>query len=487
MNKITLEELNNVVPVLAANNVAPNELFDYFRVVSINNKKYEIEAKNPLYFLSYNTDKEVRDGWFINKFDLRQYVNEIIKDHPNATIVVEENMVDQIEDHNAKFIVVKSIPETIDRLFEYFKNKSHAKVVVVTGSVGKTTAVGLIESVLKNKYNTMRIYSKRITPIILKANIINFLNDEVDYVILENSLYYHDHVQVLSDLLKPDISCMLNIESCHLGVDKLQTLDDICICKAPVLKHAKMGIINEEDEHLKNINLEDGIVEYNGDPLFKTNLECLDRAKPSEIAIEGNNFVIDNKITITPFILSDLAKTQYLYAYKIGKYLGLTNEEIEKGMKEYTPVENRLNKKVAFGREIIFDGDITYYERMKALSEIKYENAYLVIRKAGCSERSERVENIVDYFDKFKKVFIFDDIEYLDELKNHPNVEVVSNHDFLNNLEGVIIYHYSGYYRVWHTFDENNLNIYDRDIYKINKISTEEPPTPIGHRRILES
>lgn len=474
MNTITLKELEKIIPICSTNNVPQNSLFDYIRIVDINKVKYENYADNPLYFLSYNTDEEVSAGWFIKKFDSRDYVNEIIEEYPNATIVVEETIVNKIKNKNAKYIVVESIPKTIDKLFDYRKKHSHAKVIVVTGSVGKTTTVGLIESVLKTKYNTLRIYSKRITPINLKANIINFLNDSIDYIILENSLYYHDHVKILSEILNPDISCILNINSSHLGIDKLKTLDDICIYKNYVLRKAKIGIINVEDEYLKNVELEDHTIKYKSMALFESDLEYLDKINPSNVKIKKTNFIIDDKIDIKPFILSDLSKTQYLVAYKVGIYSGLSTEDIEKGMKEYIPVENRLNKEIAFGREIILDGDITTYERMEALSKIKYDNPYLVIRKVGCSERIDRIENIVDHFDKFKKVFIFDDIEYLEEFKIHPNVEIVQNHDFFKDIEGVIIYHYSGYYRVWSTFDENNLNTYDRKIYPILKTSKEE-------------
>jgi len=39
----------------------------------------------------------------------------------------------------------------------------------------------------------------------------------------------------------------------------------------------------------------------------------------------------------------------------------------------------------------------------------------------------------------------------------------------MKNIDGTIIYHYSGYYRVWDEFNENNLNIYDNEIYKIKR------------------
>lgn len=449
MNSIKLEELRSIVPILGTRNIQNDELFDYFRIVNLNNKNYENQAINPLYFLSYNTEEEIKDGWFTSKFDLREHVNKIIEKYPQATFVIEKNMEQKIKDFNAKYIVVDSITNTIDLLFNYIKEKHSAKVISVTGSVGKTTTVGLIEAVLKCKYHVLRIYSKRITPIILKANIINFLTDDIDYIVLENSIYYHDHVKKLCELLPPDIACMININSSHLNVDLLNSLDDICIYKSEILRNAQIGFINESDELLNYLNLSDGIIDYNGEPLFKTTLQQLVKLDISKVKIHNRRFNINDSIEVTPFILSNLSKIQYLIAYQIGKTLEIEDKDIENSMNAYEPVENRLNTKKAFGKEIIFDGDITTYERMKELASSLYDKTYLVMRKVGSAENTYRIADIIKHFDAFEKVYIFDDIEYLEELKYHPKVTVVNNHDFMKELDGKIIYHYSGFYRTW--------------------------------------
>ena len=98
-----------------------------------------------------------------------------------------------------------------------------------------------------------------------------------------------------------------------------------------------------------------------------------------------------------------------------------------------------------------------------------YQNKYLVLRKVGSAENTLRIANIKDFFDRYKKVYIFGDVEYLEELKDGDNVVVVNNHDFMQDLKGTIIYHYSGYFRVWDNYDENNLNIYDKEKYPIIK------------------
>ena len=73
----------------------------------------------------------------------------------------------------------------------------------------------------------------------------------------------------------------------------------------------------------------------------------------------------------------------------------------------------------------------------------------------------------MEYFDKFSKVYVFDDIEYLTILTKHKNVCVVNNHDFMKDYQGTIFYHYSGYFRDYDVIDENNLFDITGDTYKI--------------------
>ena len=470
MNKITLEELNSITPILAINNVDSDAVFDYFRISSISKIKYEELASNPLYFILYAKQEEVENGWYVSPPDLRPYIKKIMSEHPNYTFLVDETMVDGNDFSNNKVILVHNIHQTMDDLYNYFMNTSHAKTVAITGSVGKTTCVGLIESILKQKYNVLRLYSKRITPLVLKSFIINLLNDDIDYLVTENSIYYHDHVQILASLLKPEIAAILNIESSHLGVDGLKTIDDICRYKSAIFQYAKQGYIIKGDPYLDRLTLEDGELKYDGEEvLYNSNLN-LERIDLSKTTVEDEKFNIEGEIVVDPFMLSTLSEKQFTTAYKIGKYLGLNNEEIKAGMDNYQPVENRLQTEYAFGKRIIFDGDITTYERIKELSDNMYENKYLILRKVGSAENTFRIADIKEHFCKYKKVFIFSDVEYLEELKDEPNVEIVHDHSFMDELEGTIIYHYSGYYRVWDTYDENNLNEYDTEKYPIMKV-----------------
>ena len=467
MNTLGFSFLKKITNVIDSNNVSLDCVFDYFRIVALKNEKVTLKSSNPLYFITYTTEEENKDGWYIGPIDLRKNMNKIMNDNPEYIFVVDKTMLNSL-DKSYKYIVVEDLNTTINDLFEYFKSRSHAKTIAITGSVGKTTCVGIIESVLKQKYNVWRIYSKRITPLVLKASVINYMNDSIDYVVLENSIYYHDHVKILADLMQPEVTAILNIESSHLGIELLNTIDDICKYKALIMQYAKKCFIIKNDDYLDNLHLDSGKLYYKDELILKNDFLDLERIDSFKMVIDGTKFRIDD-ILFSPFILSVLAQKQYIIAYYIGKYLGLSNKEIEMGMKQYSQVENRVNKEMAFGKQIIFDGDITTYERMKELSDNMYDKKYLVLRKVGSAENTLRIASIKDFFCKYENVYIFDDVEYLKELRNYPNVIIVNSHEFMKELDGVIIYHYSGYFRVWDIYDENNLNIYDTTKYPILK------------------
>ena len=64
-------------------------------------------------------------------------------------------------------------------------------------------------------------------------------------------------------------------------------------------------------------------------------------------------------------------------------------------------------------------------------------------------------------------MYLFDDIEYLELLKNESNVKIVNNHNFLSNYDGIIFYHYSGYFRDYEEVKDENLFDIKNDGYKI--------------------
>lgn len=467
MNKWSLENLKDLLNIKEIINCQEDIVFDYLRIVDLNGVKYEKEAKNTLFFLTYSEDEDVNNGFIINAFDLRKNANDIIKNNPNYVFVIDYETYNSLEENNkkTKLIIVENILESINLLYNYIIKNKKAQVIAITGSVGKTTSVGLITEVMKQKYKVIRVYSKRITPIILKANLINFLIEDVDYIILEMSIYHKNHVEILSDLLHPDIAAIINIDSSHL--EFFNSIEDICIHKSSIFRHATFGFYNNLDNIANNLSLKNNDLYFKNEKIYKTNLKKLVKIV-DEYKMEKEFLIINNK-RIKLHFASTLSIVQTLLAYKIGKLTKIEDDKIIEALNSYVPVENRIQLKKAFNKEIVFDGDITTNERIKQLADNKYPKCYLVIRKFGSMENNKRFELVLNFLDKFTNVYVFDDIEYLNMLKKHPKVIIVNNHNFMKDLDGKIIYHYSGYYRSFNEFNEKNLINLENTIYKIMK------------------
>ena len=454
VNKYNISELEKIINIKDIRNISENEEFDYLRIISMKHKGIEDKSKNILFFPITLDQKLIDDGWIDITTDLKTPINEIISKFPEYTFVVEEDMI--IEDQKAKLVIVDDIMKSIDILYDHVLNNHKYEVVAVTGSAGKTTSIGVIEEVLKSKYNVLRIYSDRITPIVLKANIINFLNQKIDVVTLEMGIFFKDHVKALSDLIKPTISAMLNIGSAHLGEPGLNKIDDICINKAMIFRNPRIGFINKDNSYLKDLKLKENKLYYKENLLFETNLKELKEIYPSRANVINNCLYINNNQIKVP-ILTELTALQYQLAYDIGIYLNIEKTDIIKSLNEFEVVENRLQRINIFGKEVIFDGDSSFKERIHQLSNHLYDKAYFVIRKYGADYYIDDFKGITEYFDKFEKVYLFDDINYLEDLKNHPKVEIVNNHDFMKNLDGEIFYHYCDYFYKYADFDLENL------------------------------
>lgn len=447
-NNYSVKELKEILNIKELINVDEEEVFDYLRVSDINNMKLEKVKDNVLFFPIKLDQSWVDDGWIINTVDLQSVIDDVINNNKNYTFLLEKSMLKKVTYKDAKIIVVDNIMKSIDKLFKAQLKKCSYKVIAVTGSVGKTTTAGIIENVVKKKYNTLRIYSDRITPIVLKASIINFLNESIDYIILEMGIYYKDHVEKLADLLHPDIAAITTIGDAHLDMEGLETKDRIAFYKSKIFKYAKHSFINGDDEYLKNLSISDKKLYYNDELICNTKSKDLTKLYPKEYEFEGNNIVVNGKKIKLNF-LTYLSVISALIAYRIGILLKIDEDLVIDAINEFTVVEHRLQRKKVFNKEVIFDGDSSFKERIHQLSLNYYDKSYLVIRYyATYAYYKDDFVGIKDYFKNFDKVYLFSGIRFIDELKDAENAVVVDNHDFMKDLDGEIFYHCNDYFYI---------------------------------------
>lgn len=441
--EITLKKLKKIINILSINNIEENQIFNYFRIVKIDPNE-KLEDKKVLFFPIQISEKEAEDeGWYKNTLDNRNKINEYIKNNPERFYVVDNETAQIIKNKNAQYIIVDDIKQSIDKIMNYVM-LDKKEFILATGSVGKTTTISLIEQVI-NK-NVLRIYSKRITPLVLKTYLINFMTKDIKYIVMEAGLYRKFQVEYYAKLLKPKIGILINIEKEHFGIDGINSLDDIIIAKAKLLLYCDYAIINNMDKTIQMLTFNNNEIRYKNILIGKHHLKKV---------IKINAY--DDKLH--PYINTNLSKLQNQIAKETGLLLGINEKKLIKSINKAIPKENRIQKIKYKFKTIIFDGEVSGVARLKVLSEHNYKNAILIIEHlTNDGEEKEDYIKLIDIFKKYNKVYINKKIDEANLFKECQNVIFYKNLN-LNKLQKntQIFYHYGSYYRKYNIINKKKL------------------------------
>ncbi len=201
------------------------------------------------------------------------------------------------------------------------------KVIGITGTDGKTTTSHLVYHILKTSGKNVSLVSSVVSPGLhvttpdsfqLQKLLRQAVNRGEEYFVLETTSHALDQYRVWG--INYQIGLITNVTHEHL--DYHLTYEDYVKTKVKLLKMAKFRFVNEEDQSYKLIkSLKFKVQSYN------SKLKILDE-------IEG---------------LTNFNRQNYSAAYVICRALGISDEEILKGMKSFQLPPGRL--------ETVYDKD----------------------------------------------------------------------------------------------------------------------------------
>ena len=372
----------------------------------------QIDTSHELYFTVYETDFS-KEGWYDVNFDRRKYIDTVLYHRKDISVITDKEILNRYKT-SRKIMYVPSLPHAINKLYIHTLNKIKPKIAAITGSVGKTTAVALLEDILNTDKNTLRLYSKRITPLNLYSMIVNFLEEKHDIIALEMSMNRKDHIKKLATILPPDYAAILNITNAHIGSQDIHNQNDIWIAKKAIFNNIKHPIIN----------IDYPIIQEKQHELKNTLTFGLSKEKHPDLLGE----IKDNKLQISyrgkpllncsPYILTELSVYQILVSTAIALQTGINPEKIKKGINNFVPKEHRLITYSNNEHKIIFDGDITLSSRLKELANNYYSPTTLIISNLYTHNGNDTPQNIklqkqelAETFSKFDNVLVADNIQ----------------------------------------------------------------------------
>lgn len=253
------------------------------------------------------------------------------------------------------YIQVPSTLDAIKKIAAFYRSALDIPVVGVIGSVGKTSTKEMIASVLSQKYSVLKTDGNFNNEIGVPLTIFR-IRKEHQVAVLEMGISDFGEMNRLADIAKPDICVMTNIGWCHL--ENLKTRDGILKAKTECFAHMREGgtaILNGDDDKLSTQQSVCG-----RRPVFYGIPEKMQQAEPGSYEKDPQVYAKDvenlgfegMKATICTPSGSFAAEISIpgehnvynaLAAAAVGITLGLSLEQIAKGIAEAKTIAGRTN------------------------------------------------------------------------------------------------------------------------------------------------
>ena len=307
------------------------------------------------------------------------YVKDVLD--KGASLVIADNT--DVEDE--RIVKVSDTVATMQDLATKYRKKLDIQVIGITGSNGKTTTKDIVYSLLSAKAKTLKTEGNYNNHIGLPYTLLN-VTDEERFVVLEMGMSSLGEIRRLGEISSPDYAIITNIGDSH--IEFLKTRDNVFKAKTELLEfvNKENTFVCGDDEYLAKLDVNK--IGFNDSNTH--------RIESYEFSDKGSKFVLDGK----EYEMSLLGKhniSNTAIAIEIAKKIGLTDGEIESGLKEIK-ISNMRFQEIKIGEDIyINDAYNASPTSMKAaidtLNEI-YNDKYKI---AILGDMLELGENEVDY------------------------------------------------------------------------------------------
>ena len=248
-------------------------------------------------------------------------------------------------------IVVEDSFKALQDIATYYREQLSVKVVGITGSVGKTSTKEVIASVLAQKYAVLKTEGNFNNEIGLPLTVLK-IREEHEVAVLEMGINHFGEMSRLSRIAKPDVCVITNIGQCHL--EFLIDRDGILRAKSEIFESMNPeGVVclNGDDDKLitvKNVHGKRPVFFGKSDScdIQAVNVENLGlRGSKADVRVGENGGMEEaaEPFAIRLHVPGEHMVSNALAAIAVGRALGLSKEEMVKGIATTGSVGGRSN------------------------------------------------------------------------------------------------------------------------------------------------
>ena len=241
------------------------------------------------------------------------------------------------------YIKVGSCEQALKDIAEHYRRSLDIRVVGISGSVGKTSTKEMIASVLGQKFNVLKTEGNFNNEIGLPLTVFN-IREEHEIAVLEMGISHFGEMTRLAKIARPDICVITNIGVAH--IESLGSRDGILKAKTEMFKYMNPEgtiILNGDDDKLRGFVPENGVspVYFGLDPSCPYHAEKTEnkglRGTDAEFVTPDSRFRAHISIPGGHMVYNALA------GIAVGTALGMTPEEMARGIEALVPIAGRNN------------------------------------------------------------------------------------------------------------------------------------------------
>ena len=245
------------------------------------------------------------------------------------------------------YLAVENTLLAFQEIAKYHRLNKDIKIAAITGSNGKSTTKQMLSAILKQAGKTCSTEGNYNNQIGVPRSLLE-ITDKDKYGVFELGASHVGDIAEIARLVLPDVAVLTNVSPSHL--EFFGSLENIYKTKTEILQHLNGGgtvVFNGDDKYLKNIKTS-----------YKGKMISYGFGKDNDIHIQDGqefSFTYKGALFNTGVVLEKHNKLNAAAACGAAIALGLFKDNIENGLKKYTPMPMRLEKHKLNKSEALLD------------------------------------------------------------------------------------------------------------------------------------
>lgn len=263
-------------------------------------------------------------------------------------------------------IYVADTLAALQKAATYYRGKLGVPVIAVTGSNGKTTTKDMISHILSEKfkvYSTNKNFNNHIG---LPRSVFD-VDASHEAAVFELGMNHAGEIELLSDIVRPDIAVITNIGSAHIG--HFGSIEGIFSAKMEITHGMNNGgklILNSDDDLLRTVSNKGLDVIFTGAGVRGDEALTYREARQSNRSISFTVLRGDEECACTIPVLGLHNVSNAMLAIACAVQTGMTLDEAARALRSYAASSMRNEVSTIKGISIIKDYYNASPESMKA-------------------------------------------------------------------------------------------------------------------------